>query len=151
MRDSIVLKYHMNKFNLKSIALLGVVIITLLAMSCSSTTKASQPIGQIETVSPSAFEAGLKKGNVQLLDVRSAEEYAQGHLQGAINIDVQEPDFQAEGTSQLEKEKPVYVYCRSGRRSLLAGEMLAKDGYTVVDLDGGILGWEKAGLPVVKD
>ena len=43
-----------------------------------------------------------------------------------------------------------YVYCRSGRRSLLAGEMLAKDGFTVVDLDGGILAWIKAGLPVVK-
>lgn len=151
MRDSIVLKYHMCKINLKSIALLGVVVITLLAMSCSSTTKASQPAGQLESVSPAVFESGLKKGNVQLLDVRSVEEYAQGHLQGAANIDVQEPDFQAEATSRLEKDKPVYVYCRSGRRSLLAGSMLAKDGYTVVDLDGGILGWEKAGLPVVKD
>ncbi|MDE6770081.1 MAG: rhodanese-like domain-containing protein, partial [Muribaculaceae bacterium] len=105
----------------------------------------------LETVSPDVFEKGLEKGNVQLLDVRSAEEYAEGHLRDALNIDVQEPDFQAEATSQLEKDKPVYVYCRSGRRSLLAGSMLAKDGYTVVDLDGGILGWEKAGLPVVKD
>ena len=141
----------MNKINLKSIALLGVMLITLLAMSCSSTTKASQPVGKLETVSPVIFENGLEKGNVQLLDVRSAEEYAEGHLQGALNIDVQEPDFQAEVSNQLEKDKPIYVYCRSGRRSLLAGEMLAKDGYTVMDLDGGILGWEKAGLPVVKD
>ena len=120
-------------------------------MSCSSTTKASQSVGKLETVSPDVFEKGLEKGNVQLLDVRSAEEYEQGHIQGSINIDVQEPDFQAEVSNQLEKDKPIYVYCRSGRRSLLAGEMLAKDGYTVMDLDGGILGWEKAGLPVVKD
>ncbi|MDE5881123.1 MAG: rhodanese-like domain-containing protein [Muribaculaceae bacterium] len=141
----------MNKINPKSIALLGVILITLLAMSCSSTTKASQPMGNLETVSPEIFEKGLKKGNVQLLDVRSAEEYEQGHIQGSINIDVQEPDFQAEVSNQLEKDKPIYVYCRSGRRSLLAGEMLAKDGYTVMDLDGGILGWEKAGLPVVND
>lgn len=141
----------MRKFNLKTIVFFITIVITLLTMACSSTTKASQSVGQIETVSPAVFENGLKNGNVQLLDVRSSEEYEQSHLRGALNIDVQEPDFQAEVSNKLEKNKPVYVYCRSGRRSLFAGEMLAKDGYTVVDLDGGILGWEKAGLPVVKD
>lgn len=113
--------------------------------------KTYQPSGQLETVSVSAFANDLKTKPGQLLDVRTAEEYAEGHLKGAINIDVQEPDFQAEVSDRLEKDKPVYVYCRSGKRSLLAGEMLAKDGYNVIDLDGGILGWEKAGLPIVKD
>ncbi len=105
---------------------------------------------QVQTVTAAEFNEGLEKGDVQLVDVRSAEEFAAGHLANAINIDVQEPDFQAVATEKLQKDKKVYVYCRSGRRSLLAGEMLAKDGYTVVDLDGGILGWEKEGMPVVK-
>lgn len=139
-----------NKFNLKTITLLGAIVIMLLAMSCSSTTNASQPSGQVETVSPAVFQSGLEKEDVQLLDVRSAEEYAEGHLRGATNIDVQEPDFQAEATKVLQKDRPVYVYCRSGRRSLLAGEMLARDGYNVVDLEGGILSWMKEGMPVVK-
>ncbi len=119
-------------------------------MACSSTSKATQTVGQVETVSPEQFKQGLEAGEVQLLDVRTAEEYAEGHLKGAVNIDVQEPDFQAESSRELQKDKKVYVYCRSGRRSLLAGEMLAKDGYTVVDLDGGILSWIKSGYPVVK-
>ncbi len=125
-------------------------ILMFITMACSSTSKATQAVGKVETVSPEQFIQGLQQGNVQLLDVRSAEEYAEGHLDSAINIDVQEPDFQAETSRELQKDKKVYVYCRSGRRSLLAGEMLAKDGYTVIDLDGGILGWIKAGYPVVK-
>lgn len=146
----------MTKFFFKNNYKMTVVIFVtmvymLLSMGCNSTKKTYQPSGQLETVPTAVFENDLKTKPGQLLDVRSSEEYAEGHLRGAINIDVQEPDFQAEASSQLEKDKPVYVYCRSGRRSLLAGEMLAKDGYTVVDLDGGILGWEKAGLPIVKD
>ena len=122
----------------------------LLAMTNCTTTKATQPTEQVVTVTPQEFQAGIEKGGVQLVDVRSSDEYSEGHIADAVNIDVQEPDFQAEATRVLQKDKKVYVYCRSGRRSLLAAEMLAKDGYTVVDLDGGILGWEKAGLPVVK-
>lgn len=119
-----------------------------ITMSCSSATNASQPTGHVETVSVTQFEDGIKKGDIQLLDVRTSKEYAEGHIRGALNIDVQEPDFEASATDTLNKEKPVYVYCRSGRRSLLAGEMLAKDGYTVVDLDGGIIAWQNNGLPI---
>ena len=140
----------MKKVILTYVALSLAAILMLITMACSSTSKATQLVGQVETVSPDQFKQGLQQGNVQLVDVRSAEEYAEGHLEGAVNIDVQEPEFQAETSRELQKEKKVYVYCRSGRRSLLAGEMLAKDGFTVVDLDGGILAWIKAGLPVVK-
>lgn len=140
----------MKFFNLKSVTALVSAVLMLITMACSSTTKASLPGEQLQTVTPSEFKSGIEKGNVQILDVRSAEEYAEGHIANSINIDVQEPDFQAVATETLKKNKKVYVYCRSGRRSLFAGEMLAKDGYNVVDLEGGILGWEKAGLPVVK-
>lgn len=144
-------KFFFNNNYRMTVVLFVTMVYMLLSMGCNSTKKTYLPSGQLETVPAAVFENDLKTKPGQLLDVRSSEEYAEGHLRGAINIDVQEPDFQAEASSQLEKDKPVYVYCRSGRRSLLAGEMLAKDGYTVVDLDGGILGWEKAGLPIVKD
>lgn len=140
----------MKFINLKTVAIYTSAVLTLLTMACSSTSKASLPVEQVQTVSPAEFKAGLEKGEVQLVDVRSADEFSEGHIAGAVNIDVMEPDFQAEATETLQKDKEVYVYCRSGRRSLLAGEMLAKDGYTVIDLEGGILGWEKTGYPVVK-
>lgn len=144
-------KFFFNNNYKMTVVLFVTMVYMLLSMGCNSMKKTYQLSGQLETVPAAVFENDLKTKPGQLIDVRSSEEYAEGHLRGAINIDVQEPDFQAEASSQLEKDKPVYVYCRSGRRSLLAGEMLAKDGYTVVDLDGGILGWEKAGLPIVKD
>lgn len=120
-------------------------------MGCTTVMGNDKSGGKLETVSTTAFDKGLKNGDVQILDVRTPEEYAEGHIKGAVNIDVYESDFQAAASDSLSVEKPVYVYCRSGRRSLMAGEMLAKEGYNVVDLDGGIIAWEKAGLPVVKD
>lgn len=119
-------------------------------MGCSSANGKEKESGSLKTVSTTVFDKGLSNPDVQLLDVRTPEEFSEGHIKGAVNIDVNEPDFQAAATSELTKGKPVYVYCRSGRRSLFAGEILAKEGFDVVDLDGGILAWEGAGLPVEK-
>ena len=89
-----------------------------------------------------ASVAGQKE--VRLIDVRTAEEYAEGHLLGAENIDVKDTLF-AERIKGVEGK--VAVYCRGGRRSLKAAEQLAASGCTVYNLDGGILAWQKAGNP----
>lgn len=115
---------------------------TLLGLgSCASS-------GNIKSVNVDEFETAIRGANVQLVDVRTAGEYGQGHIGHAINIDVQSSDFQKEATALLSKEKPTYVYCRSGHRSMMAAEQLEKAGFKVVNLSGGIMGWEDAGKPV---
>ena len=87
---------------------------------------------------------------VQLVDVRTKGEYDEGHISGALLIDTESYNFQDKATAQLSKEKPVAVYCRSGRRSASAASKLVKLGYEVINLDGGILAWERAKMPIAK-
>lgn len=96
----------------------------------------------VNTVGVNEFAEIVRQNDVRLIDVRTPNEYAEGHLAGAENIDVKAADF-AQRIQGIEGE--VAVYCRGGRRSLKAAEMLAKQCSTVYDLDGGILAWQKAG------
>ena len=112
--------------------ILFVVICLALMTGCS--------ISGFKSVDTQRFASVISNPEVQLVDVRTAEEYAEGHIVGAINIDVQSPDF-AEKISVLDKNRKVAVYCRSGRRSKMAAEQLTAAGYKVIDLDGGIQSW----------
>lgn len=87
---------------------------------------------------------------IQLVDVRTPEEYAEGHLERAVNIDVNDSTFLQHATAALEKGKTVAVYCRSGKRSAFAASLLAKQGYNVINLLGGILAWKEDRKPIVK-
>jgi rhodanese-related sulfurtransferase len=83
-----------------------------------------------------------KVANPQLIDVRTPEEFKEGHLPGAILIDIKEPDFD-KVILNLDAEQPVFVYCRSGRRSLKAAKILEKNKFRVVyNLAGGINAWK---------
>lgn len=94
------------------------------------------------------FRKEIKTDSVQLLDVRTPQEYAEGHIDGAININVQSDDFRQLAENELSKDFTIFVYCRSGRRSLKAADILTELGYKVVNLKGGILEWEEDGFPV---
>ena len=96
------------------------------------------------------FDTLAAKPDVFLVDVRTPDEYAEGHLRGAANIDCQAPDFLEQFASVCPKETPVAVYCRTGRRSADAAKKLAKAGYDVANLTGGIVGWQEAGKPVTQ-
>lgn len=87
------------------------------------------------------FEKFIDNPEVQILDVRTPEEFASGHIPGAVNIDVFDRNFLQEVTSKLDKSRPVAVYCRSGRRSADAAALMSKNGYNVANLSGGILAW----------
>lgn len=89
------------------------------------------------------FASVIARNDVQLVDVRTPAEYAEGHIVGAVNIDVQSPDF-AEKITTLNKSRKVAVYCRSGRRSKMAAEQLDKAGFRVIELEGGIQSWSGA-------
>lgn len=104
-----------------------------------------------KTVGPAEFAAFVGDTAVQLIDVRTPSEYVEGHLYGAVLINVQDSDFLKRATAQLVQECPVAVYCRSGRRSASAACLLVKAGYEVVNLDGGIMAWQSEGCEVVRD
>ena len=87
---------------------------------------------------------------VQLVDVRTKEEYEEGHISNALLIDYYSYNFEEQAAAKLSKEKAVAVYCRSGRRSASAAQKLVKLGYEVINLDGGILAWERAKMPIAK-
>ena len=88
--------------------------------------------------------------NVQLLDVRTSDEFNEGHIDGALQIDFYSALFMDLATMKLSKEKPVAIYCRSGRRSASAANKLAEQGYEVINLEGGILAWQQAKMPIEK-
>jgi rhodanese-related sulfurtransferase len=99
----------------------------------------------ITTVNAEEFEKAIIEKAPQLVDVRTADEYAEGHIAYAQNLDVNSADFSAKALAALDKLKPVYVYCRSGHRSMNAAKTLAKEGFRVVNLQGGIMEWQSKG------
>ncbi len=101
------------------------------------------------TVTPDEFEQVIAKPDVQLIDVRTPDEYEQGHIVGAMNIDWKSDTFADDAEQILDKSMNVAVYCRSGRRSHEAGNKLYKMGYThIVELQGGLEAWKAAGKTV---
>jgi len=86
-----------------------------------------------------------------VIDVRTPEEFAQGHLKGALNINVQAPDFRAQIQAlKLDPDRPVYLYCRSGRRSQLAAEILREMGFRRLYNIGGFEDLARAGAEVAR-
>lgn len=102
----------------------------------------------IVSVSAPEFDTKIKTDSVQLLDVRTPQEYAEGHIEGALNINVQSDDFQQMAEKELSKDSTILVYCRSGRRSMDAAGILTRLGYRVINLKGGIIEWKEDGLTV---
>lgn len=88
------------------------------------------------------FAATISDSNVQLVDVRTAEEFADGHIPGAVNIDVKRDDFDELAAAGLDSGRPVAVYCRSGARSKVAAKRLAGKGFKVYELDRGFMNWD---------
>ncbi|TRZ44259.1 rhodanese-like domain-containing protein [Robertkochia solimangrovi] len=85
-----------------------------------------------------------------LLDVRSPEEFSESHLEGAVNMDVNNDAF-IKNIESLNKSKTVMVYCRTGKRSRRAATILDSLGFEkVINLEGGITAWMKSGLPVIE-
>lgn len=115
-----------------------VTLIVLLSISCSNSQN-------FKSVDVAEFKSILEKNSeIQLVDVRTEDEFKGGHIENAKNIDWNGNDFDAQLTS-LDKTKPVLVYCLSGGRSKKAAAELKELGFReVIELDGGYLAWSKA-------
>ncbi len=104
-----------------------------------------------EDVDVNRFEQIIKSDSVQLVDVRKLDEFTEGHIPGAIHIDVLTPSFLSNALAKLDKKRPCAVYCRSGKRSAMAATLFAKEGFTVTNLSGGIIAWTEAKKKTVKE
>jgi rhodanese-related sulfurtransferase len=92
----------------------------------------------------------LADGKTAIVDVRTPDEFKDGHLKGAKNIDIMSKDFEAQ-LGKLDKTQPTLVHCQAGGRSTRALKVFEKLGFThLIHLDDGYGGWEAAGKPVVK-
>lgn len=111
----------------------------------------AQSQSEVEVLEPQAFIERVKADtSAIILDVRQPEEFDEGHLAQAINLDWLNQTVFINGLAKLNKQKTYYIYCRSGRRSQAAAGKLKAEGFQVVDLKGGYLHWVELGLPVVK-
>jgi rhodanese-related sulfurtransferase len=89
----------------------------------------------------------LEAGTHTIIDVRTPQEYEQAHIVGALNIDVEAPDF-GERIAELDPDEPYLLYCRSGRRSDLAAQQMAAAGFTDITDAAGLADLARAGAPV---
>ena len=101
-----------------------------------------------ENANVNRFAELIADPDVILLDVRTQSEFDEGHVANALNIDIKQDDFMEQAKSTLPAGKTIAVYCRSGKRSATAAEMLAAEGYKVVNLEGGIMAWKEAGMSI---
>lgn len=122
------------------------ILLIALTLSVVGCKEASQT--EIKVVSPEEMKSLIEMDDVQLVDVRTIEEYTLEHIAKSQNIDVLSPNFDQEIT-RLDKERPVLVYCRSGKRSAECVEKLKDAGFVkIYDLSGGIAKWKYSGLDV---
>ena len=125
-------------------------VLSLVFLFLGVTSCLKSPVDGVQVLEVSKYEKKMTQPEVQLVDVRTPEEFNEGHLENAINIDVTADDFDAKVAS-LDKEKPVMVYCKSGGRSARASARLKELGFkTITDLEGGITNWKSENKPVVK-
>ena len=115
-------------------------LLTMLALSILVSCQAQT---DFKSVDIKEFKIEIAKTDVQLVDVRTAKEYSEGHIPEAMNIDVNAPDFE-EKIKVLDKKENVAIYCRSGRRSKIAAEKMTAAGFKVIELNTGFLSWDGA-------
>jgi thioredoxin len=120
-------------------------------MACGSENTTQEQNGQVvEQLVAEDFEKKLSSSSdVQLIDVRTPEEFNEKFIKNAINIDFNDPDYFASEIAKLDKTKPTFVYCYSGGRSADAVEMMSAQGFQeLYELKGGISKWLSASKPV---
>ena len=104
-----------------------------------------------ENMEVKEFAELIADSNVVILDVRKADEFAEGHIKGAVLIDQFQSDFVEQAKAKLPKDRIIAIYCRSGRRSANAAGKLSDIGYKCVNLKGGIIAWKEANMSVIKE
>ena len=128
---------------MKKISILFSLVFALSLTNCVSDSNT-----EIKVISPEEMQTLLELDDVQIVDVRTPEEYKDGFITNSQNIDFNSPTFD-EDITKLDKTKPVILYCKSGQRSAKCSKKLKDAGFVkIYDLDGGITKWKFNGLEV---
>lgn len=131
-----------------AVALSATLILGTAACSPDDGSSSSQ---SATTLDAAAFGERVAADGVVVLDVRTPEEFAAGHLAGAVNVNLESGSFESD-IAGLDQATPYAVYCRSGNRSGQAMGIMQDAGFTdVAHLDGGIVAWQQAGGQLVTD
>ena len=128
-----------------NIKLMGILIMLCSLFGCSS----AQTQG-FKSLTVEEYAKAIEDTGIVRLDVRTAAEYADGHIANTLNIDVLKDDFEKKAKATLPKDKVIAVNCRSGKRSKNAARILVKNGFKVIELDAGYNDWLAKGMPVTK-
>lgn len=142
---------------IRSIKIVLLFLLGFALSSCAQNTKSNKNTDNIEIDNSEEIIIIISPENlnniestIQLIDVRTPEEYTQGYIKDAKNVNFFDSDF-LDQMASFNKQTPLYVYCKSGRRSASAAIKLKELGFTkVYDLEGGILNWQKSNLEITK-
>ncbi len=111
-----------------------IMFVTMVLASCNSNNG-------FDSVDATRFAEVIENEQVQIIDTRTPEEFNAGHIPGAVNINIDGDDFDVK-VAELDKSRPVAVYCRGGRRSKEAAGRMVNYGLDVTELTDGILSWK---------
>lgn len=109
-----------------------------------------QQKGDYKSMNVEEFDSLIQNQDIQRLDVRTLAEYSEGHITRTVNINVMDDSFASMADSLLQKDKPVALYCRSGKRSKKAADILSSKGYKVFELNKGFNAWQESGKEIEK-
>ena len=124
-------------------SLIYLISLMLITTACSSQTAESESYQRVDNTE---WAEALSEADdtPQIIDVRTAEEFADGTIEGSINIDFLAEGFLEKMNEQLNKEETIYIYCRSGGRSAKAATLLIEAGYSnIIELETGYSGYDK--------
>ena len=124
--------------------LMGIITMLCSLFGCSAQTEG------FKSLTVKEYAKAIEDTAIVRLDVRTAEEFAEGHIAKTLNIDVLKNDFESKAVAMLPKNHIIAVNCRSGKRSKNAARILVKNGLKVIELDGGYNDWVKNRMPVTK-
>jgi len=131
---------------MKYLVLFFCITIGVLGLSCKKVSNQEQ----VKVISPKEMKSFIETDSVQLIDIRTPKEFKEGFINKAKNIDFYSSTFKEE-INTLDKEKPVFIYCRSGRRSGKSVNTFLEAGFTrIYDLKGGFLNWKSEGYKIKK-
>ena len=120
--------------------------VAVLGISCN--TKSQSQTDSITVITPIEFKE--KSINHTIIDIRTPQEFSQGHIEGAVNINYYDNNF-LDQIAKYDKNQPIFIYCRSGNRTSPASRKISDFGFTqIYDLEGGILYWIRNNNATVK-
>ena len=137
-----------NKNNMKRISQLIFLIFIIGFMQAANAQHV--PHASTASLKPAAFKKQLGESKGILIDVRTPEEFNEGHIANAINMDVKASDF-TDRIKNLDKTIPYFIYCGIGKRSMHAIEIMQSEKFaSLYNLEGGLDAWKNEKLPVIK-